>query len=626
MVTDYFKITAREHLTIEYQSYQDYQISYRIDGGNWQQLQTGYQELFSGQTVEYKGSNFRIGGDYMGFAFSSDGEVNISGNLYSLLDDINFSGITSLLDFDVETFRKLFYTEFGNYLMVVDASELELPATTLTEGCYQQMFFQNSHLTAAPKLPATTLAEGCYDEMFRGCVSLTTAPDLPATNVPYHAYSWTFADCENLNSVVCLATQLDNAREGIAGWLVDVATGGTLYQNSAHTIDWANLTPGGDGYGDKSIPNTWSVVDYVPPVPRPTIEAAYVGTNEVSKIYMGSDVIYEKSGPAPIDYSTMPLTFEALSDGTIKWAISGTSSAHYNNEARTIQYSKDGGETWTSITSNRPASAPTISVTAGDIIQFRGNNERYGSETYGTGVFNLFSGGTFTFNVYGNIMSLMYGDNFTGQTTFSRPNTFNGLFCGCTGLRDVSNLVLPATTLTSGCYYHLFQGCTGLTSVPSELPATNLSGVTSCYRSMFRNCYSLTTVPSDYLPATTLEANCYDYMFIGCRNLTTAPDLPATTLSQSCYFAMFSGCTSLTTAPDLPATTLAQGCYNSMFGSCYSLNYIKCLATDISATNCTYNWVEGVASSGTFECPSSTNWSSKTGSNGIPSGWTRVNA
>ena len=30
------------------------------------------------------------------------------------------------------------------------------------------------------------------------------------------------------------------------------------------------------------------------------------------------------------------------------------------------------------------------------------------------------------------------------------------------------------------------------------------------------------------------------------------------------------------------------------------LNYIKCLATDISATDSTYNWVSGVASSGTY--------------------------
>ena len=88
---------------------------------------------------------------------------------------------------------------------------------------------------------------------------------------------------------------------------------------------------------------------------------------------------------------------------------------------------------------------------------------------------------------------------------------------------------------------------------------------------------------------------------------------------------MFSNCTSLTIAPELPATTLANYCYSSMFSECESLNYIKCLATNISATNCTYNWVGWVASTGTFvKNPNMESWT--TGASGIPSGWTIENA
>ena len=58
-----------------------------------------------------------------------------------------------------------------------------------------------------------------------------------------------------------------------------------------------------------------------------------------------------------------------------------------------------------------------------------------------------------------------------------------------------------------------------------------------------------------------------------------------------------------------------------MFNGCTSLNYIKCLATDISTFNCTSNWVNGVASTGTFvKASSMTSWT--TGVKGIPSGWT----
>jgi hypothetical protein len=49
------------------------------------------------------------------------------------------------------------------------------------------------------------------------------------------------------------------------------------------------------------------------------------------------------------------------------------------------------------------------------------------------------------------------------------------------------------------------------------------------------------------------------------------------------------------------------------------------LATDISAIDCLYNWVSNVASTGTFvKHPNMTTL--PTGTNGIPSGWTVVNA
>lgn len=94
--------------------------------------------------------------------------------------------------------------------------------------------------------------------------------------------------------------------------------------------------------------------------------------------------------------------------------------------------------------------------------------------------------------------------------------------------------------------------------------------------------------------------------------------LPATTLTAYCYYAMFFDCTSLTRAPVLPAPTLTNYCYHTMFSGCSSLAYIKCLATSISATSCTTDWVQGVTKTeGTFVKATSANWS--TGNNGIPS-------
>ena len=307
-----------------------------------------------------------------------------------------------------------------------------------------------------------------------------------------------------------------------------------------------------------------------------------------------------------VDYTTEYLTFNILSAGTINWTASNT------NITKTIEYKVNDNE-WVSITSNTGETAPTITVNSGDKVQFKGNNTRYAIDY---SYYNSF-GGSASFEIEGNIMSLINPTDFSTLTTLESGNTFNGLFNGCKGLTSAENLVLPATTLKNYCYQSMFYRCTSLTTAPA-LPATTLAGY--CYGNMFDGCTKLTTAPA--LPATTLATYCYTNMFQSCTSLTTAPELPATDLAEHCYSGMFNACTSLTTAPSvLPATTLTYGCYQYMFQYCTSLNYIKCLATDISASYCTYNWVNNVAATGTFvKNQNMSGWT--TGIDGIPGGWT----
>lgn len=298
-----------------------------------------------------------------------------------------------------------------------------------------------------------------------------------------------------------------------------------------------------------------------------------------------------------------PLTFEAkISNSTI------TFMNDRNNTHVDLEYSMNGGA-WTTY------STSITLENVGDKVSFRGDNE---TVNVSNGPYNKFSC-TGQCYVYGNIMSILSSTGFNMVTTLTSDYSLAGLFNGNTAIYNhpTKNMVLPAKTLTKDCYYEMFSGCTNLTSAPA-LPADNLA--IECYGKMFYNCTNLTSAP--LLLAETLAPYCYYSMFGNCTSLLTPPALPSTTLADHCYHWMFSGCTNLTTAPDLPATTLTESCYCNMFRDCSRLNRVKCLATtNINATNCTANWLYGVAATGTFTKASSmSNWTS--GANGIPSGWT----
>lgn len=353
----------------------------------------------------------------------------------------------------------------------------------------------------------------------------------------------------------------------------------------------------------------------------------------------GSVTIFGENGDSLTVKQPQTVTIRSIDDETktcqfvVAEALTGylefrsvtNSSYSFTNP---VKYSLDGGSTWTSLA----ASASTPVVSAGNTILWSGNITA--STVGGVGTFSS----TGTFVAYNNPLSLQ-GDDFNTLTAVTNYQ-FRNLFSGCTGLTDARNLVLsaatapycyssmffgctsltgvptlPDTTLEDWCYHSMFAECTSLTSAPT-LPATTLAS--QCYEGMFRACTSLTTAPT--LPATTLEYSCYKSMFQDCTSLTGAPALPATALTDSCYMAMFLGCSSLTTAPTLSASTLVNQCYMQMFQSS-AVNNVTCLATDISAHDCTYWWLYAASSTGTFTKKSTMSGWSRDAS-GIPANWT----
>ena len=268
----------------------------------------------------------------------------------------------------------------------------------------------------------------------------------------------------------------------------------------------------------------------------------------------------KKSKENKIDYSKMYFTLESI-DNNNGFSVYIYPEDVSSEEYSFISYSLDNGNTWTKLT-NQGESQLEVStgpLSAGQKILFKG----VGTTTNGAVWFEQDNYDSGFFNVYGNIMSLLYGDDFKDRTSFAEGTIRNLSSLFFINIISAKNLILPATTLTS---------------------------------------------------------QCYSYSFASNHSLQEAPELPATQLAANCYEGMFSECTSLINAPELPATTLVEYCYSVMFSNCTSLSYVKCLATGITAHLCTANWLNNVSETGTFIKAAGVEW--PTNSHGIPNGWT----
>lgn len=385
----------------------------------------------------------------------------------------------------------------------------------------------------------------------------------------------------------------------------DTPTGTTIYR-------WVDLDPSIEGnyycvgvvkhYKEKkevSYDNgvTWS--DVVP--------AEYRMGSEIG---VSTDCSYVPPSPTSGTY----LTFVVVEPSS--FSFKGKNERGYTN---LIQYSLDDGNTW----SEPQNIVATDVLPTGSKIMWKGEMSPHYTGDMGSGGIGNFSSTSY-FNVEGNILSLVYADDYVDKTTMpSKASYFLFLFQNCTKLVSAKNLVLPSNT-TYRCYLGMFEGCSSLIELPT-LPATTLD--VGCYSRMFSDCISLTSIPTNYLPLTSLDTSCYYGMFAGCTSLTTAPELPATIVKAFCYSHMFQGCTSLTTAPVLPAPHICyQECYSYMFYGCSNLNYVKCLAENGTVCDSSVvNWLYGVSRIGTFvKLSTTTEWEDS--SNGVPRTWTIVNA
>ena len=413
--------------------------------------------------------------------------------------------------------------------------------------CYAYMFQGCTSLVSAPDLLAANVNCQSYLNMFQGCTSLTTSPLMANTRAFLRTGGCRqmFEGCTSLSAITCLASGITPYNENtLYHWVDGVAESGEFNRLASGSISWS--------IGIDGIPSGWIIRDV-------TTGATYwSGTTSGSPYCNGYDKyidIYHQissdSGSTwtttattqtlveansedcgyvpPYDYATQYLTFRPHGDTTFQIV--------YCDHSNPIYYSLDSGSTWTSLAigTNSPV------VHSGETIMWKCN-----AHNNTTGEVSEFASSGSTWEVEGNVMSLLFSDNFSGQTSIegNADYIFAYMFNGCSGMTSAENMVLP--TILGGRYGDIY----------------------------------------------------------------------------GCFVYMFSGCTSLTTAPTISATTLTTASCGAMFYGCSSLNSVTCLATTIT-NKATSHWLDGVAASGTFTTPSSTQWES--GVSGIPEGWTRVN-
>lgn len=598
-------------------------LEYSLDGVIWNDYVINSQITLNnvGDVVLFRGDNttFSDSAIYY-YTFTSSGRVNLSGNIMSLLDKKCKS--TTLSGWYV--FTDLFYG-----LKVVDASKLLLPATTLTNLCYNNMFAGCELLTKAPELPATTLANNCYKNMFAGCESLSTAPDLPATTLVKQCYSHMFYASGLVEAPQILATELaESCCEDMfeeCGLLTKppVLPVTTLAKSCYFRMFYncVSLTQAPELPATTLAELCYRYMFYgcesliiAPELPATTLaEGCYreMFADCTSLIYPSdlpattlTDWCYHYMFNGCTSLIRLPqLSATTLTDTCYRQMFEGCTSIKLSETQTgdyTVPYRIPTSGTGTTAsnalynmfgsTGGTFTGTPSINTTyyleeypelcfiavedgAKISLDKMGNPDPISLETSTDRVIwtSYTIGTTITLTNSGDRVYFR-GNNSTfskDPSNYYKFSIYNGKVATMGNVMSLLDKSCQLKILSqSYVFYKLFSN-TDIISAP-ELPATTLTE--GCYWGMFDNCRSLIVAPK--LPATTLAEDCYASMFADCLLLKEAPELLANMdiLPMGCYTSMFVRCTSLTKAPSrLPSQILGFMSYGYMFYGCTSL-------------------------------------------------------
>lgn len=318
------------------------------------------------------------------------------------------------------------------------------------------------------------------------------------------------------------------------------------------------------------------------------ITDARLGGTQLSAIYLGSSKLwplisymYKKWS----DYEKQYLTIEALEDGCyLGFWRAGSSS--YTAPSFTIDYSINGG-TWDTstfdekttsvITNMKKSNNETLYLNKGDKLRLRATRQNWGKTTGFYGArdtsFNFYK----KVKIYGNINSLVKGDNFYKNYNVSDVNTqgmFTNLFNMSStykaNLVDISNLFIPS-------YKFAVKGSDENSNATNSMQ----------FDSTFANCTAITKLPMMDLYVQGNEYFRYYNLFSYDSALTDAENFVLYSNSNSLgYYGlsnMLSNCTSLAKAPKLNVKGVTTGSFANFYESDTSLNDVEINITTLGS-------------------------------------------
>ena len=548
-------------------------LQFSKNGLNWTTItlsSTAYTiTLNKGEKVYFRGNEgvfnywYSRGAKKAITTISANQTHTVGGNINTLLDYQDPYGLTLP--------QGAFNSIFENNTKLTSASDITfLPSVdgSLSTYCYLYLFKNCTNLTTVPKsIPAKKQGQDACNGMF-AYTAITTAPALPATTLGNSCYYSLFEGCSKLvNAPALPATVLaQNCYQGIFHDCTSLVTAPKLPATTLAINCYQN-----------------AFLDCINLVNPPELPAKVLVEGCYRSTFQGCSKLNNIKVYAN-DISATNCTFRWLYNVASKGTFNNYGSATYTTD------SPSGIPTgWVEKKPNEPDYLYIENTYNGiNTIYFsttqsgiHPSSDKYSNQVeYSTDKVNWT---TLTFNpstpqsVIINTGEKLYLRNDTGVFNYynGNANTYN------------TNINVSRSNIIGGNINTLLDY-----KNPDTVPLSH-----SCFFGLFRDNIATTDVSG---------------LKFGNKTLITG-----------CYREMFTNCSKITTAPELPATTLVESCYKNIFYRCENLNSITVYANDISATNCTTDWLYGVASSGTFRNLGSATYPTNSTS-GIPVGWTEV--